>query len=371
MRLVRPRARGITRRAFGTLAAVSAFGARKGEILPPDSIRYADPATEFPIFRLSRPEYSSYLPSPPRRVLSRHGDFLILVSERVGSAQAFRLEIKSGEWHQLTDIQNLDRETVSLLPDDHSLCFMEGDSLKVARFAGSGVKDREVYRIEDGWKREGGVVVTDDGMFALLVEAKADASRLRLIPMAKGAATTLAEETTAIEDVMPRPRRAGACYRKRGDTSIWLADFEGRQKYRLQTAEGKVGDALWAPDGRSLLYLLIPAERAKLITVREFNPDAHTDAAIAPTTQYAVFSRNSDASVFVGASGSKASPHVLLLLRLAKRELTLAEHKASDPFMVAPIFSPSNDRVYFTTDRDGKPCVYWISVEKLVEKNES
>lgn len=371
MRLVRPRARGITRRAFGTLVAVSAFGARKGEVLPPDGARYADPATEFPIFRLTRPEYSSHLPSPPRRVLSRRGEFLILVSERLGPPQAFRLEIKSGEWQQLTEAENLDRETVSLLPGDHSICFMEGDGLKVGRFAGSGIKEREVYRIEDGWKRDGGVVVTDDGMFALLVEAKADGSRLRLIPMAKGAATTLAEESSAIEDVMPRPRRAGACYRKRGDPSIWLTDFEGRQNYRLQMAEGKVGDAFWSPDGKSLFYLQIPAERGKLVTIREFNPDAHTDAAISPTTQFAMFSRNSDASVFVGASGSKASPHVLLLLRLTKRELTLAEHKASDPLMVAPIFSPSNDRVYFTTDRDGKPCVHWISVEKLVEKNES
>jgi Tol biopolymer transport system component len=92
---------------------------------------------------------------------------------------------------------------------------------------------------------------------------------------------------------------------------------------------------------------------------------------IAPTTQFATFSRNSDASVFVGASGSKASPHVLLLLRLTRREFTLAEHKASDPGMVAPVFSPTNERVYFTTDRDGKPCVYWMSVEKLVEKNDS
>lgn len=370
MRLVRPRARGLSRRAFGTLLSGAAFGARKGEVLPADGTRFPDPATEFPIYRLTNPQYSSFLPSPPRRVLSHHGDFLILVSDRLGSPQVFRLELKSGEWHQLTEVEALDRDTVSLLPGDHSFCLMEGDTLKLARFAGAGVKERQIYRIEDGWDRSGGIAVTDDGSYALLVEAKTGTSRLRLIPLGKGTPTTLAEENAVIEDVLPRPRRAGASYRKRGEPAVRLADYEGR-KYRLQMAEGKVGDDLWSPDGRSLFYLQTPPERGKLITIREFNPDAHTDTAIAPTTQFAVFSRNSDASVFVGASGSKASPHVLLLLRVAKRELTLAEHKASDPLMVSPIFSPSNDRVYFSTDRDGKPCVYWMSVDKLVEKSES
>jgi oligogalacturonide lyase len=146
---------------------------------------------------------------------------------------------------------------------------------------------------------------------------------------------------------------------------------KSEQKYKLQMPEGVVSDTLWSPDGRALLYLAVPSVAGKLITIREFNPDAHTDVAVAPTTQFAAFSRNSDGLVFVGASGSKASPHVLLLLRVTKRELTLAEHKASDPKMVAPIFSPSNDRVFFTSDREGKSCVYWMSVEKLVEKNES
>ncbi|MEO8662213.1 MAG: hypothetical protein ABI693_27365 [Bryobacteraceae bacterium] len=365
-----PRARGITRRVFGSLLTASACAAQKGGSLPSDSVRFADPATEFPIFRLTRAEYSSYLPSPPRRVISRRGDFLVVVSERAGSPQAYRVELKSGEWHQLTDFQGLDRETVSLLPDDRGLCYMDDDTVKVARVSG-GTRDHDVYHIENGWKREGGVVVTDDGMFALLVEAKGESSRLRLIPMAKGAPVTLAEENGIIEDVMPRARRASASYRKRGDPGIWLADFEGKQKYKLQMPEGVASDTLWSPDGRALLYLAVPSVAGKLITIREFNPDAHTDVAVAPTTQFAAFSRNSDGLVFVGASGSKASPHVLLLLRATRRELTLAEHKASDPKMVAPIFSPSNDRVFFTSDREGKPCVYWMSVEKLVEKNES
>jgi oligogalacturonide lyase len=35
---------------------------------------------------------------------------------------------------------------------------------------------------------------------------------------------------------------------------------------------------------------------------------------------------------------------------------------------VAPIFSPSSQRVFFQSDRHGKPAIYSMSVEKLVEQ---
>jgi oligogalacturonide lyase len=72
----------------------------------------------------------------------------------------------------------------------------------------------------------------------------------------------------------------------------------------------------------------------------------------------------------VGASGSKASPYVVLLVRAARRELTLCEHRARDPKLVAPIFSPNSQRVFFHSDKDGKIAIYSIFVEKLVSETE-
>ena len=54
-----------------------------------------------------------------------------------------------------------------------------------------------------------------------------------------------------------------------------------------------------------------------------------------------------------------------------KRELTLAEHRASDAHMVAPIFAPNSQRIFFGSDRDGKPAIYTMSVEKFVEETDS
>jgi oligogalacturonide lyase len=75
--------------------------------------------------------------------------------------------------------------------------------------------------------------------------------------------------------------------------------------------------------------------------------------------------------VFVGASRSLASPVVVILLRINGRELTLCEHKASHPETVAPIFAPDAQRIYFQSDRDGKPAIYFVPVDRLVEKIEA
>ena len=157
-------------------------------------------------------------------------------------------------------------------------------------------------------------------------------------------------------------------YRRAG--GVWLANVDGKQNYRLRLADGQALAATWSPDGRSVLYLNVPPDTHKLRNIREFTPDTNEDKAISDTTQYACFERNADGSVFVGASGSKASPHVLLLVRAVRREFTLCEHRASDPAMVSPIFSPNSQNVFFVSDQHGKPAIYRIAVDKLVESTE-
>ena len=81
--------------------------------------------------------------------------------------------------------------------------------------------------------------------------------------------------------------------------------------------------ALWSADGRTIDYLNIPADRKQLNNIREFTPDTNEDQFVSSTSQFVSFNRNGDTSVFVGASGSKASPYMLLLVRSVKRELAL------------------------------------------------
>jgi oligogalacturonide lyase len=233
----------------------------------------------------------------------------------------------------------------------------------------SSLRAREVYKVPAGFEHGRGIGLSEDGLYAALAETKDSRHRLQLVNMAKGAAETLAEGDEEIGELIPRPKRASVLYRRGG--GFWLANYDGKQNYRLRMAEGTPGPALWSPEGRSVYYLHYPDDPHKLHALREFVPDSNEDSAVSDTSQFVGIGRNADASVFVGASGSKASPYVLLLVRAVKRELTLCEHRASDPTQVSPVFAPNSQHVYFSSDRQGKWAIYSIAVEKLVEETET
>jgi oligogalacturonide lyase len=359
---------GWTRRSF-TAAIAAIFASRapgKEQVYPDDRRRFLDPATEFEIVRLTDPSHSSHLPGCYGRAISRRGDQLYFSSDRPGSFQAFRMDLRSGVSVQLTETKALDPQTLTLLPEERSFCYFSAGRLMIS--SARSPKERELYSTTSGWKHGRGFTVSDDGLYGAFAERRESRSRLRLLHLVKGAAQTVIEQEGELRDPIIRPRRAGILYLLNDEP--WLVNFDGKDNRRLRVAPGRTGSALWSPDGKSLFYLNFPAERGKLNTLREHTPDAGADALISSTSQFVLFNRNSDASVFVGVSGSKASPHVLLLVRAVKRELTLCEHRASDPLMVSPIFSPSSQRIYYESDKHGKPALYTMAVDRLVEKTE-
>jgi oligogalacturonide lyase len=355
-----------TRREFVVTLAGACLGAdqEKGHGSVSKALGYADPSTEFPVLRLTDPDFTSLLGAQSGRPVGKRGTFLLISSDAGGRMEVYRLDYRSGEVRQLSEVEHLEPGSVTLLADERSFAAANGDRLIVGSTAAR--RTRDVYRSSDGYTLGPGLNVSEDGLYASVVERKENKYRLRLVRMLDGSATTLAEAEEEMRDPIPRPRRASVLYRR--GAGLWLANYDGQQNIRLRTAEGEAGGALWAPDGRTVLYLNYPVDKRKLNNIRENTPDTKEDRPVADTTQFVSFARNADASVFVGASGSKASPHVLLLVRSVKRELTLAEHKASDPRMVAPVFSPNSQRIFFNSDRDGKPAIFSMRVDRLVEE---
>jgi oligogalacturonide lyase len=337
----------------------------KGSVLPSSVSRYADPTTEFPVFRLTDPQHTSALPPHYARAVSRKGNFLLYASDESGSTQAYRLDLKTGQSRLLTDAESFNPACFSLLADDRSFCYADGGRVYLSSL--TSLRPRQVYQTQEGYQPSA-LSITDDGLSAALVERKGSRNRLQWIRMIDGMAAALAEGDEEMSDPAPRPRRASVLYRRAG--GVWLANIDGKQNYRLKTADGQAASATWNPDGRTVLYLNIPGDPHRLRNIREFTPDTNEDKALSDTTQYACFERNADGSVFVGASGSKASPYVLLLVRAVQREFTLCEHRASDPTKVSPIFSPNSQNVFFSSDQHGKPAIYRIAVDKQVESTE-
>ena len=359
----------VSRRIFLSLGAgaAAAWSSDKGVVFPSEMERYPDPATEFPLFRLTNPTHESWMTAYYNRALSRHGHFLVYANDRSGSIQAYSMDLKTGQSHQLTNEEGLSPAALVLMPDEKSVCCVTGGSLQIVNL--SNLRSRTLYEVIDGYEPGDGFSVSDDGLYGFLVERSAERHRLRLIPMRGGAPTTVVEANEPLSDPIPRPKRAGVMYRRGGD--VWLVNFDGAQNRKLRLAAGGTGPANWSPDGRQVLYLNFPEEKGQLNNLREFTPDTNEDRPIARTSQFVNFGQNSDGSVIVGASGSKASPYVLLLVRSVKRELTLCEHKASNPARVAPVFSPDSQRVFFQSDRHGKNAIYAMNVERLVSETDA
>jgi len=191
---------------------------------------------------------------------------------------------------------------------------------------------------------------------------------LVVVRLANGQARTVVEAAEEISDILIRPRHTSLFFRM--GAQPYVINFDGTGSHRLMLAAGEIAQEQWIADGHALLYLNRPPDPKKLTAIREYTPESGEDLQIAGTSQYVHFHANPDASVFVAASGSKASPYVLLLVRAAKREFTLAEHKASDSRMVATMFTPNSQSILFVSDRHGKPAIYYMSVEKLVAETD-
>src|ERR1051325_11701170 len=154
-------ARRISRRSLLSGIAATRLFASKGAAFPPDTRRYPDPATELEVYRLTDPAYSSTLPAYYNRVITRNSGSLLFCCDREGSQQGFRLDLKTGQEKQLTHIENLDGSSLTMTPDNRSFCFFAGASLYISGFG--TLRERELYRIPEGWERCAGMSVGPNG----------------------------------------------------------------------------------------------------------------------------------------------------------------------------------------------------------------
>jgi oligogalacturonide lyase len=292
---------------------------------------------------------------------------MIFCCDRNGTPQAHRMDLKNAETRELTDATDLDGSSLTLSPDNRWFCYFAGRQLFFSTMAGKG---HSVYQVPDGWERCAGLTVGPDGTHATFAERQGEKSRLQMVPLlVAGPARTVIEVPFIMSDPIPRPMRAQILFRQ-ADQALWMVNSDGTQKRQLKLPAGKVGPANWATDGKSLLYLNFPLDPMQITTIHECVPDTNADTVVAKTSQYAHFGFNQPCTAFVGACRSIPSPTILIMLRSTRRELTLCEHKASHPEMTAPRFSPDTQRLYFQSDRDGKPAIYSMHLEKFLDKTE-
>ena len=353
-----------SRRAFVGALAATAQAADKPAVTPTEARRFRDPATEFDLTRLTDPTRSNcWLPPPPLKSLSSRSNSLLYASDRSGSVQAYRLDLKTGESRQLTNATALDPFTLSWTPNEKAVAYFDGPRLQV-----QDKRLNTVYSAEQEWEHVLPYTLSDTGQHAAVVERRAGRYRTRVVEVRSREARTIFEASEPVRHLRFRPKRNALLYNHNG--GLWVVNFDGRGSQRLPIAEGDAGDAQWSADGRTVHYLLTPKDRPRSVYLRELNVETNEDKAIGLTTQFLSFARNGDSTVFAGLSRSIGAPYVLLLIRAASREMTVAEHKASDASKAAVLFSANSQRLYYHTDREGKFAIYMIALERFIEQTD-
>jgi len=148
---------------------------KKGTEFPAESKRYADPSTELEVFRLTDPEHTSTLPAYYNRATTRNSGTLLFCSDRSGSQQAFRMDLKTAQMRQLTDAKGFDGSSLTLTPDNRSFCYFAGRVLWISNL--TSLRERKLYEIPEGWERCPGMSVGPAGTHAIFGERKSDTSR--------------------------------------------------------------------------------------------------------------------------------------------------------------------------------------------------
>lgn len=336
-----------------------------GRLAAPEWKKYPDPATELEVIRLTDPAFASGMTAPHLRQFTRRTDSVLYWSERYsddsfGARQAFLLDLKNGESRQLTTASALDSFSLSLSADDRSLYYFDGPTLIESPLGNP--RPTEIHQVRAGATRKGFSIGADGA--ALFTERLN--GRTRIVSVLRRQTRTIFETADDIDEIQARPRRPQILYRT--GSQLFLINSDGSGRRALKTEPGKSGSALWIPTGRTLTYLHIPDSPKELVTLRENYPEENADRLVARTSQFISVSPNADASVFTGASRSLANAYVLILVRTVRRELTLCEHRASDPAMVKPAFTPDSQNILFVSDRHGKPALYQVHVARFVEE---
>lgn len=358
--------RAWTRRAL--MASLAWPLAAQNSAPAPEWRKYLDPATEFEVLLLTDPQFQSRFPSPPALAVDRRSRTLVYSSDRSGQQQPWVMDLTTGLSRQLGSHRSFVAETLTLSASGREAIFADGERLLAMPI--SSLKPRPLAALAAGSEWASPVAPSPDGTALFFSEKRASEWCVVRLDLAKGTRSEVASAGEPMLAPAPNPRRAMVLWRTAGG-GLEVAAFDGTLRRRIEVPEGRVLEAHWSPDGQSILYLHDSGGDRPRCTIREQSLDSREDRLLAPTTQFGRFARNANGSVFLGASRSLASPYILILLRINRREFSLCEHKASDVAMVSPIFTPDSQKILFVSDRMGKPAIFLMNVEKLIEKTDT
>lgn len=386
---------------------------------------YTDPHTGTVVERLTEPDHTSHHMYFYNRMTTSDGKYLLYCAEQNAERQLYMMNLENGEAIQLTEGNGVDEYGGMFSHDDRFVFYQQENC-----FYKLNLKDlsRECfYETPDGWSG-GSAGMSDDNRFMTIVETKKDTiaakgggknwdffaqnclakplCRIVYIDVEKKTSHVVIEDRCWFGHTQIRPGDPDTimfCHEGPYDlidARLWLIQSDG-SNYRCcrkQPNDLILTHEFWLPDGSKLAFVYRETTGDMVENIRMIDPETLEETVLMPCSPFAHFICDKKNKYMVGDSqGSDVPIHLLnqeeqekdraagiikndfiYLIDVEKREETklcyhgtswLAKHGGPQDAHPHPCFTQDNRYVIFVSDREGKPCIYRVDLEKyLAEK---
>ena len=333
----------------------------------------------------------------------------------------YLMELATGDAVQLTEGDALDDYGAMISADDKSVYYQQ--DRKVWKLDLATLQRTCLYAAPDGWDC-GNWGMSDDNRYLVMTETRRDTlpdltgkKGWEFFPLTCAAKplchivyldTQTGEHHIVVEDrcwfghAQLRPGDPDTilfCHEgpyDMIDARLWLIQSDG-SRYRCARPQPKdviITHEFWMPTGDRLAYVYRKADDGSTETIRMMRPETLEEELFMPCLPYAHFICDRQRRWFVGDCQGQETPiHLqtgegrgqevrndfIYLVDIArKKEIPLCYHGTSWTTIHGtpqdahphPCFTPDGSGVVFTSDREGKPCVYLAKTAGAAAKGE-
>lgn len=389
-----------------------------GEKLQSIFVTEKDPFTGVTLTRLTEPEVISHHMYFYNRMTTGDGKKLLLCQEREEGRQLYLMDLETGEMEQLTEGKGVADYDGMISPDDKELFFSQKGVYY--RMDLQTKECRAFYRSPEGWMG-GSLGPSDDFRYMAIVETKLDTlpkkegkgwdsfestclakplCRIVYIDVEQGTSHVVTEDHCWMGHPQIRPGDPDTimfCHEGPYDlidARLWLVQSDGSNLRccREQPNDLIITHEFWIPSGEKLAFVYRETTGDLTENIRMIDPVTLEEEIFMPCSPYAHFICDKKYQYMVGDSqGSDVPIHMLTdedrkkaketlsndflyLVNVEKRtEQKLCYHGTSWSTVHGnaqdahphPCFTEDNERILFTSDKSGKPCIYMIEMKDV------
>ena len=392
-----------------------------GDLLHQTPVTTPDPYTGCPVTRLTPPDHTSHHMYFYNRMVTSDSSRLLYCAGINGRRNLYLMELATGDAVQLTEGDALDDYGAMISADDKSVYYQQ--DRKVWKLDLATLQRTCLYAAPDGWDC-GNWGMSDDNRYLVMTETRRDTlpdltgkKGWEFFPLTCAAKplchivyldTQTGEHHIVVEDrcwfghAQLRPGDPDTilfCHEgpyDMIDARLWLIQSDG-SRYRCARPQPKdviITHEFWMPTGDRLAYVYRKADDGSTETIRMMRPETLEEELFMPCLPYAHFICDRQRRWFVGDCQGQETPiHLqtgegrgqevrndfIYLVDIArKKEIPLCYHGTSWTTIHGtpqdahphPCFTPDGSGVVFTSDREGKPCVYLAKTAGAAAKGE-